>query len=320
VGARRSYVAPAGPLPFVVGLLSRRARALAHERPTQCSRVALSERGRDVSLSCYHSDGEPAKGHAMTFTIQGLEQEANKNPYTAGVKLIAYGVGELLNEPRSHDGSDVNEELVRYAESIWRAAQRVLLWWTPARVEEEALRRAGDEVEPSIIAQEHHLLLGVFMHWQGLLFRWAPSIDDGVTNIPSYIHTDERNRLKRALYLRAALVDALGVLERKAASAEARAMDFRLRADHQKIMQLIAGHELVSRIQQLIDTAARNTAGQSEIRRLVEELVPVVANAERALGSIDNAVDYVADKIRQHEAREPGKVKRNGDVGDGCSR
>jgi len=106
------------------------------------------------------------------------------------------------------------------------------------------------------------------------------------------------------------LVDALGVLERKAASAEARAMDLRLRADHQKIMQLIAGHELVSRVQQLIDAAAQSNVGQLELRRLVEELVPVVANAERALGSIDNAVDYVADKLRQHEDREPGRLKR----------
>src|SRR6266446_4854255 len=195
--------------------------------------------------------------NAMTFTIQSLERDAKKNPYSDGVKLIAYSVGELHNEPRSHDGSSVNDQFVSYAESIWRAAQRVLLWWTPARVEEEALRRAGDEVESSIIAQEHHLLLGAFMHWQGLLFRWAPSVDDAITNIPDYIRADERGLLKRALYIRAALVDALGVLERKAASAETRAMDLRLRADHQKIVQLIAGHELVSRIQQLIDAAAQ---------------------------------------------------------------
>ena len=95
----------------------------------------------------------------MALTVEDVEKEAEQNPYVAGVTLVARRVGALLNEPRSHDGSSVNDEFVNYAQKIWREAQRTLLWWTPARVEEEALRRANDEVEPSVIAREHHLFL-----------------------------------------------------------------------------------------------------------------------------------------------------------------
>ena len=51
-------------------------------------------------------------------------------------------------------------------ELVWRQARRVLLWWTPARVEEEALRRAGDDVDTSVIAREHHLFLAIYLKWQ----------------------------------------------------------------------------------------------------------------------------------------------------------
>jgi hypothetical protein len=238
----------------------------------------------------------------MVFRVKDLEKEMDRNPYDHGVTLIAHRIGDLYNEPRSYDGSNINDQFVSHAEEIWRAAQQVLLWWTPARVEEEALRRANDEVEPSIIAREHHLLLGVFLHWQGLLLRWAP-------HAAKSSHPTEQDCVRRAIFTRDAIVQALEILERKGAAAEARAMDIRLRIDHQKIAQLVAGHELVSRLQQIVDLQRDNTSGIEHLRRTVADLAGPIVNAERLMGSLENAADFACEKLVQGPPQQRSRVK-----------
>ena len=78
-------------------------------------------------------------------------------------------------------------------------------------------------------------------------------MDDGIENVPDYTRSQERNLLKKALLLRSGIQEALAVLERKASGAESRAMDIRLRVDHEKIAALIAGRDLVSKLKELVE-------------------------------------------------------------------
>jgi len=258
----------------------------------------------------------------MGFKVADVEREAEQNPYQGGVTLIARAVRELLNEPQQSAGYSQNGEFVSFAEDLWRQARRAALWWTPARVEEEGLRRAGDDVSLSTIAREHHLFSALYLRWLDMLIRWGPLVD---IRMPGTLEADatllkrplgemrtsdpEATLLKRALYLRDAIGEVLGLLERKGAAAESRAMDIRLRLDHEKITRLIAGHELVSRLQELVDLAARGTEGQKHLRALVEQLVVPISNAAKELGSIENAVDFACDKLVQHQPKERGRLK-----------
>jgi hypothetical protein len=169
-------------------------------------------------------------------------------------------------------------------------------------VEEEALRRANDEVEPSIIAQEHHLLMGLFLHWEGLLLRWAP-------NAAQSSHPSEQGCYRRAMHVRAAIIEALRMLERKGTTAEARAMDTRLRVDHQELAQLMAGHAIITRLQELVELQKASTAGLDHLRAAVADLAGPIANAERLMGSIENAADYVCEKLVQRQPSERSRIK-----------
>jgi len=245
----------------------------------------------------------------MSFKVADVEREAEQDPYRGESDLVSQRMRPLLNEPRSHDSSNVNWEFVEYAEELWRQARRVLLWWTPARVEEEALRRAGDDVDTSVIAREHHLFLAIYLKWLESFWRWAPTVEDEIVNVPAYTRTQERDLLRKARLLREGIVEVLGGLERKGAAAEAHAMDIRLRIDHEKIAQLIAGHDLVSRLRELVDLAAASNAGQQHLRELGEQLLGPVERAARVLGSIDNAADFACDKLVQMHPEKKSKLK-----------
>ena len=246
----------------------------------------------------------------MTFKVETLEKETEVTPYTPGVTLVARAAGDLLSEPRSHDGSSVNDDFIRYAANLLRQARRVALWWTPARVEQEALRRAGDEVEPSVIAREHHLFLAVYLTWDDLFVNWASSVEIIYSNVPDFTQKQEQLLVRRGHLLRGAVRDVLEVLERKAATAETRAMDIRLRIDHQRLSAIIAGHNLVSKLIQLVELAEKNLNSQDHLRDLAQQLLPMVRDAERSLGSIESAADFTYDKLLLQEAHAAGAMKR----------
>jgi len=91
-----------------------------------------------------------------------------------------------------------------------------------------------------VIAREHHLFLAIYLKWLEYFWRWAPTVEDEIVNVPAYTRTQERDLLRKARLLREGIAEVLAGLERKGAAAEARAMDIRLRIDHEKIAQLIA--------------------------------------------------------------------------------
>jgi hypothetical protein len=107
--------------------------------------------------------------------------------------------------------------------------------------------------------------------------------------------------------LKDSISELLAGLERKGAGAEARAMDIRLRIDHERIVQLIAGQELVSQLQQLVEIASQSAASQEHLHSLPAELFPYIERAAKALGSIETAADYACDKLAH---LDPGKRTR----------
>lgn len=84
----------------------------------------------------------------MAFKIDDIEKESDQNPHSAGVTLVARGLGELLNELGGSQSAAINLEYVSYAANLWRQARRVLLWWTSrapgarrSRVQHQSLRK-----------------------------------------------------------------------------------------------------------------------------------------------------------------------------------
>jgi hypothetical protein len=224
--------------------------------------------------------------------------------------LVAQAVSDLLNEPQVHDGSGVNEAFIAHAQDLLRQAGRVVLWWTPRRVEDEALRRAADNQEPSIIAREHHLFLALYLYWEGLFVQWVPSSETARDSTPDYLFRHSQLLTRRAGLLRDAIQNTLAIMERKAAAAEARAMDIRLRVDHQKLTAILAGQELVSHLEELVNLAEEGLSSQAHLRELVEQLSPFIEKAAQSLGSAETVADFAYDKLLAHEAAAPGKAKR----------
>jgi len=161
----------------------------------------------------------------------------------------------------------------------------------------------------SVIAREHHLFLAIYLKWLEYFWRWAPTVEDEIVNVPAYTRTQERDLLRKARLLREGIAEVLAGLERKGAAAEARAMDIRLRIDHEKIAQLIAGHELVSRLREMVDVAAASNAAQQHLHELGEQLLGPIERAARLLGSIDNAADFACDKLVQMHPENKSKLK-----------
>jgi len=160
-----------------------------------------------------------------------------------------------------------------------------------------------------VIAREHHLFLAIYLKWLEYFWRWAPTVEDEIVNVPACTRTQERDLLRKARLLREGIAEVLAGLERKGAAAEARAMDIRLRIDHEKIAQLIAGHELVSRLREMVDVAAASNAAQQHLHELGEQLLGPIERAARLLGSIDNAADFACDKLVQMHPENKSKLK-----------
>ena len=244
----------------------------------------------------------------MAKKLAEIEREAEENPYerTGGKRLIAQMAGDLPNQP--HSSTNPNniqgaETFLRYGENLQRLLRSVLLYWTPGRLETEALKRAGEVESPSSVAQEHHLFMAVFLDWSEMLYSWVPG------ELSKNFHA------RRAGLLQQMLEASLGLLERKAASAETRAMDLRLRWDHERLAKVIAGQELSSKLAELIE-AARDGAAENRqhLERLSEAMVPSIRKLEQALGSMAQVQDWTYDHVLLMEAKKPGALRAAGDL------
>lgn len=218
-------------------------------------------------------------------------QAIQVDPYRGGTKLVAMGVGDLLNQYRSN-----LDDLLRYGDNIWRAARSVLIWWTPARTEQEALRRAADDPAPSIIAEEVAIFTALYEEYAAVAFE-----------VSGYVKTpEERERLKLRLDLMRPTLDGL---ERRAQAAEARATDYRLRYEFDTLRKVLAGRDAASKLGELLAKAVASLDSAEHLRALKAEVQPVLEKMQQDLTAVRADVGYTAEQVRQEVERRqlPGE-------------
>jgi hypothetical protein len=213
-------------------------------------------------------------------------QELEIDPYEQSGELLALRVRELAPQhEREFHG------LQRHGEEIWRMARIALLWWTPARTEQEALKRAADDPAPSTIAREVALFTALYEQFAVLSLEMFRS---------SGLSVEVREALRFQMDL---LRSTLEALERRAQSAEARATDYRLRYEFDKLRQVVAGRELGSKVAELLERASQNTESIEHLRALVAEAQPTIQRMGRDLAVVRGGVDYAVDRVVEEAAR-----------------
>jgi hypothetical protein len=214
-------------------------------------------------------------------------QDLDIDPYAPsyGTELIALRVRDLAPQDERNPGG-----LQRHGADIWRLAQQALLWWTPVRTEQEALKRAADDPQPSTLAREVALFTALFE-------RYA-------THVVEVVQIAQNLPFQASLQFQVDLLrGTLEALERRAQAAEARATDYRLRYEFDRLRQVVAGRELGSKIADLIEQASKNTDSVEHMRALVEEVRPTIARMERDLALVRTDVDYTAERVMEESVR-----------------
>lgn|SRR5574341_1318489 len=207
------------------------------------------------------------------------------DPYEGGKRLLALGVGDLLNQYRSNFG-----DLIRYGDDIWRAARSALIWWTPARTEQEALRRAADDPAPSVIAEEVALFTALYEEYSAVAFE-----------VSGYLKSaEERERLKLRLDLMRPTLDGL---ERRAQAAEARATDYRLRYEFDTLRKVLTGRDAASKLGELLAKAVTIADSAEHLRALQVEVRPLLEKMQLDLTAVRADVGHTAELVRQEVER-----------------
>lgn len=212
-------------------------------------------------------------------------QRIELDPYAGGVELLALTVRELLPQHQREVAG-----LQRHGTAIWQAAQRALIWWTPARTEQEALKRAADDPAPSVIAREVAFFTALFEQYATFALETAQQS-------PSLSAVRDSFRFQIGL-----IRGTLEALERRAQAAEARATDYRLRYEFDRLRQVVAGRELASKITALLEEAAESTASVEHMRSLVTEFQPAFDRMQRDLSAVRIDVGYTADCVMEESA------------------
>src|SRR5713101_5033186 len=228
--------------------------------------------------------------------------ERRGDPYAStGGRPVALSAGDVPDLPTDWSNSG---PFTSYERNVYNSARNVVMWWTPARVEHEALRMAGDVEGPSILSQEAYVFRAIYLQVASMI---AQSVYRVGTHLSGVVNVE---------MMRDLLHEVVSTLDRKAEQVEARAMDLRMRYDAQKLRAMLAGLDVSSRLGQLIEAAQRGSEAQEHLVKLAGELREPVARAERALGSIAQVVDWQYDRVLDKDA-EAKKIsttlKRVGD-------
>jgi hypothetical protein len=214
------------------------------------------------------------------------------DPYQSeGRKLVGLRFQSLQNRPSADDvGSWAYGKA--YARDLCIFAQQALLYWSPERVEREALRRAADNAEPSVIAREvqvftlrHQLLVNV-------LAETLPYVPPAKQMENAYIR-------EMQFYL-AQFESVLLALERRAAAAEARATDYRLRYDLGQVRAAVENSRVASAVAGAIREALA-TSEEGHLQRidaaLATRLGPLLDMQTRTLHDVQFMADYIGQEL-----------------------
>jgi hypothetical protein len=213
------------------------------------------------------------------YTLKELLQERG-NPYGSSKdRIVAHTAGDVPDTDWSR-----SEPFISYQCNAFNLVSNVIMWWTPARVEHEALRMAGDVEGPSVLSEEAHAFRGIYL-------KLASLIADSVHIVSA------QSVVKHVEMLRDLLQEAVTTLERKAQQIEARAMDLRIRYDAQKLRAMLGALDVSPKLGQLIEAAQRGNEAQDHLLRIAGQLGDVLRQTARDAESIKFIADSYWDRV-----------------------
>jgi hypothetical protein len=223
---------------------------------------------------------------------KALLQELELDPYAdERGKLLALRVQPLRNRPSS-DSFGSWADAKSHARNLFTFAQQALLYWSPERVEREALRRAADSPKPSVIAQE----VQVFTFWHQ---RFVGVLAETLPSVPPLVQVENPYIRETKFYLER-FEQMLLALERRAASAEARATDYRLRFDLGQVRAAVENSRVASAVVVAIQEALRSSE-QEHFERidlaLATRLGPLLELQSRTQRDVDFIATYIGQEM-----------------------
>jgi len=251
-----------------------------------------------VGLPCY------AVGFTAEYAMYELKDllQRGGDLYAPNTRRpVALSAGDVPDLPTDWSNSG---PFTSYERNVYNSARNVVMWWTPARVEHEALRMAGDVEGPSILSQEAYVFRAIYMQIALLIAEWMHvQHARAVYNPPEHVESRQAAIVARQTEMFRDLVhEAVLTLERKAQQVEARAMDLRMRYDAQKLRTMLVGLDVSTKLGQLIEEAQRENEAQSHMLKLLADLREPVEQGARALGSVSLVVDACWDRTLHNDA------------------
>ncbi len=221
------------------------------------------------------------------------EEDENAYEKAAGQPLAQALTVPPLDQPKGKDA------YLRFGEALWAVARQALSHWTPERMELEALRRANDSPVASLVAREAWLMMEKYQSWAARLVDIEVAFGDRISAGFSPI-------VFRGGVVRERVVEAIGALERRATSVETRALDLRLRYEHERLRAELRKQELTSTLLEAMHAATRNPESEEHLKNIAAKLDGLHA-VEKRLGSIEGEVVFVADSVMDEFARREMK-------------
>lgn len=223
--------------------------------------------------------------------LQTFDARLEEDPYRDDNTLIAQRIDLTTSAAKSDH--DLKRELGN-CRTLLEMMHKALAYWTPERVEREALKRAQDAASPSVIAQE-------VAHFTVYCNVLAMNITEFVVSLlPRHV----LHLAAQADWLTTRLRDSLLALERRAAAAEQRAMDHRLRYDAERLRAIVARQELTSATMHAIQEALRDRENQDHLAEVAERLEQVTQTIAPTLEAVQAEVIFIADSVTKSIAAE----------------
>lgn len=224
------------------------------------------------------------------YTLKELLERGNPYQSAEGglVALSAGGVPDMPPEWAQAAGGSFGS----YALKVFDLARNVIMWWTPTRVEHEALRMAGDVEGPSILSQEAYAFRAIYLQVASLI---AQSVYRVGAHLSGVVYVQ---------MLRDLLHEAVTTLESKAQQVEARAMDLRLRYDAQKLRVMLGALEISPKLEKLIEAAQADNETTEHFRQMGEEITGILKQTAGDAASIKLIVESHWDRVRNKDVEE----------------
>jgi hypothetical protein len=229
-------------------------------------------------------------------SLKGILERGNPYGSSDGRRPVALSAGDVPDSPGNW-GTAYGGPFLTYANNVFQLARNVIMWWTPARVEHEALRMAGDVEGPSVLSEEAYAFRAIYLQIASMIVE-----SSGLYLMSVIDQRDAIGTIRYANLLRELLEEAVTTLERKAQQVEARATDLRARHDAQKLRAMLGALDVSPKLEKLIEAAQKDNESRDHLLQLAGEVSDALKQSARNTESIKLYAEWWWDGRLEKEA------------------